>query len=672
MRNVLLALPLLAGLSMSAVAAIPADWRKGAYAYEAEGASLASVLEDFAQSHGVKLRIGNVSGAVDAKIRADNAEAFLDRLALEHRFQWFVYNGTLFISPIEELTSVRLEVSPEAAPDLKQALTDIGLLDSRFGWGELPDEGVVLVTGPARYVQLIRRFSKERVKGDERQQVMVFPLRYSAVADREIQYRDQSLQIPGVARLLAGLMGTEGGASGGTSPSASFGGINEALQSAMSMAEKANSSAMGLAVKETPPLSPLKVGGSGRSGKGRVVADVRNNAILVWDDLKRRDMYQQVIDRLDVPQNLVEIDALILDIDREEIERLGSSWQARIGNIFGGTSIPGGGSSTLFIGDFKRFFAELQALQEKGVASIVANPSVLTLENQPAVIDFSRTAFITAVGERVADIQPVTAGTSLRVIPRAIDQGAHKSIQLIVDIEDGQVELNREGGASGMKRGTVGTQAVIDEQRSLVIGGFHSEESGDRDRRIPLLGDIPWIGQLFTSTRRETSRRERLFILTPKLIGDQTNPVRYVGADDRERLDEALVRVQRRHGNGNLRAKLENVMLDLVKGRLPAGLEPGAPSLALDTLCRPQAGIQFDAERRQWFSDKEFNVGVGVVRNAGDKAVQFDEAACGGENTLAVTLWPRSRLEPGEASEIFVALRKQIVNTPARASLLVP
>ena len=112
MRNLFVALPLLFGLSMAAVAAVPPDWRKGAYAYEAESAPLETVLEDFAQSHGIKLRLGGVSGEVNAKIRADSAEAFLDRLALEHGFQWFVYNGTLYISPMEELVSERLEVSP--------------------------------------------------------------------------------------------------------------------------------------------------------------------------------------------------------------------------------------------------------------------------------------------------------------------------------------------------------------------------------------------------------------------------------------------------------------------------------------------------------------------------------------------------------------------------------
>ena len=133
-------------------AGVPEEWRQSAYAYEASQTPLTKVLSDFASSYGVGLDSRGITGVVDAKIRAGNAQEFLDRLALEHQFQWFLYNGKLYVSPQSGQVSQRLEVSADAAPDLKQALTDIGLLDKRFGWGELPDEGVVLVSGPARYV----------------------------------------------------------------------------------------------------------------------------------------------------------------------------------------------------------------------------------------------------------------------------------------------------------------------------------------------------------------------------------------------------------------------------------------------------------------------------------------------------------------------------------------
>jgi type III secretion protein C len=63
------------------------------------------------------------------------------------------------------------------------------------------------------------------------------------------------------------------------------------------------------------------------------------------------------------------------------------------------------------------------------------------------------------------------------------------------------------------------------EKRSLVVGGFHVTESTDKHNKVPLLGDIPLLGKaLFSSTERQNNRRERLFILTPRVIGDQADP----------------------------------------------------------------------------------------------------------------------------------------------------
>lgn len=302
----------------------------------------------------------------------------------------------------------------------------------------------------------------------------------------------------------------------------------------------------------------------------------------------------------------------------------------------------------------------------------MANPSVLTLENQPAVIDFSQTAYITATGERVADIQPVTAGTSLQVTPRAVGYQGHNAIQLMIDIEDGQLETNIDGQATGMKRGTVSTQALISENRALVLGGFHVEESGDRARRIPLLGDIPWIGKLFTSTRHEISQRQRLFILTPRLIGDQTDPTRYVTADNRQQLNDAMERVERRHGNVNMHDVIENAMRDLVERQTPAGFQQQLSGARLSEVCRQVPGLLFDGSRAQWYSGSNGSVqlNVGVVRNITKKPLRFDESNCASRRTMAVAVWPGSTLAPGQSAEVYMALNPNRALTESRESLI--
>lgn len=132
----LIALTCLLAPVESTLAAVPNEWKNTAYAYEAEHKPLRDVLEDFAQTFGTQLQIdGLLEGNVNGKIRANTPQSLLDRLGVEHRFQWYLYNNTLYISTLDQQESARLEVSSETITDLKQALTDIGLLDSRFGWG---------------------------------------------------------------------------------------------------------------------------------------------------------------------------------------------------------------------------------------------------------------------------------------------------------------------------------------------------------------------------------------------------------------------------------------------------------------------------------------------------------------------------------------------------------
>ncbi len=665
-RLALAALLLCAGIG-AVQAATPGQWKNGAYAYSADNTPLNIILEDFANSFGVTLYDSSLPDAnITGKLRAGSPEAFLNRLALEYRFQWFVYNDTLYVSAQSAQVSRRLEISPDAAPDIKQALKGVGLLDPRFGWGELPDEGVVLVTGPPEYVAMIADFTKKSEKpSDDNKEMMSFPLKYASVADRNIKYRDQTLLVPGVATILNELLGQS------SSPSAS--GMNSS-QGGESEMDQMRAQSQGI-------LSQLVGRGTshGRAGDknplgnmaGKVSADVRNNALLVRDKPEYRNAYQSLVSMIDVPQKLIEIDALIVDIDRSEMARLSSSWAGQFGNVTGGSTLLSG-PSTLFVTDFRRFFADIQALEGEGTASIIANPSIMTLENQPAVIDFSDTAFVRAIGERVADIQAVTAGTSLRVTPRAIGgkSSATSSVQLIVDVEDGKLNKNDDGDAEGTRNGAISTQAMVQAKRSLVMGGFHTKESGDHERRIPILGSIPLIGKLFTTSQHETSQRERLFIITPHLVGDQVDPSRYIASENRYQLNSAIEEINRRHKYTDMKGMLESAMRDLAENRQPSGMTVGGSGQTLSTLCRIPSGFSNDAQRHQWYGNRSVQIAVGVITNTSNVTRRFDEAACRSDRTLAVAAWPHSQLRPGESVEVYVAFEKNAVVRSGRASLI--
>ncbi|RAU41496.1 MULTISPECIES: type III secretion system outer membrane ring subunit SctC [unclassified Pseudomonas] len=686
MRKALMWLPLLMiGVANPVLAAVPDAWKHTAYAYDARQTDLATALKDFAKEFGIGLDMAPIQGTLDGRIRAQNPQAFLDRLGQEHHFQWFVYNETLYISPTGEQTSARIEVSPEAVDDLQQALSDVGLLDKRFGWGALPDEGVVLVRGPAKYVDFIRTYSKkvETPEKAEKQDIVVLPLKYANAADRTIRYRDQQLTVAGVASILQELLesrsrgesingvnllqGQGGGRlSGSSSAGLNYGGLESGGFDTNAL-EQGLDRVLGSGGKRGGTASA-----SGGRSKIRVSADVRNNAVLIYDLPKRKAMYQKLVKELDTPRNLIEIDAVILDIDRNELAELSSRWNFNAGSVSGGANLfSQGTSSTLFIQDAGKFAADLHALEGNGAASVIGNPSILTLENQPAVIDFSRTEYLTATSERVADIQPITAGTSLQVIPRSLEKGNSSQVQLIVDIEDGQIDtstINEDQPA--VRKGNVSTQAVIAEHGSLVIGGFHGLETNDKVNKIPLLGDIPVIGKLlFQNRSRELSQRERLFILTPRLIGDQVNPSRYVEISNPHDVDDQMKRIKQRRDGGETptRGDVQNAFTQLLDGVAPVGFNSGETlPFEPDSLCDPGDGLALDRQRSQWFSRKDWGVAVVVAKNTTSKPIRIDESRCGGRWVMGVSAWPHAWLQPGAESEIYIALRQPQVSTQAK------
>lgn len=668
----------------SPLAAIPTEWRNTAYAYETQYKPVREVLEDFAQTFGTQLQIeGLLEGVVNGKIRANTPQSMLDRLGVEHRFQWYLYNNTLYISTLDQQESARLEVSSESIPDLKKALTDIGLLDSRFGWGELLDEGVVLVSGPKRYIEQIKQFSSQRRSPDEKQSVLTYPLKYANAADRIIDYRGEKLTIAGVASVLRGLLEPRSSAvanatqpAGVASPSGlitpNVPRLNNPLLEQM-FANPGNSDALstGASLGPRAPRTTNRI---------RVEADVRNNAILIYDLPERQTMYRELITQLDVARKLVEIDAIILDIERTKLQEFGIEWGFQNSRWRGGVNVAPGTTSQLSIGNPGRFYAHIRALEAQGLATLVSNPSVLTLENQPAVIDFNRTRYLTA-GRDNPSILPVTVGTSFQVVPRVITSGGGHQIHLVVDIEDGNFDDSRtEPNDLDVRRGKVSTQAVMAEKRSLVVGGFHVTDNKDKKSKVPLLGDIPLLGKaLFSSTERQNSRRERLFILTPRVIGDQSDPSRYLPQEDQAQLQAALKPLARRqaaHQPPINRSDITSTLAHLVSGEVPDGFKAGPMPLQLNTLCATRDLLALNSERSQWYTGPHFNVAVVVLRNQIKRNVRIDEKECSNSQTLAVSVWPRAWLKPGEEAEVFIAMRPVVkaehIGTPRPSLITAP
>jgi type III secretion protein C len=509
-----------------AFAATPTTWKDSSYAYNAQGAPLGKVLSDFARSHGVELRATSaLTETVPGSIKAATASEFLDRLAAVRNFQWFVHNQVLYVSPAADVVTERIEIARDAMSDAKSALTGVGLFDPRFGWGEMPESSAVTVSGPREYVRLVRELIAERDRSDE-YEAMVFRLKNAAVDDRTITIRNQTVVTPGVTSLLKSMLGSRGNSSrsviGGSGVLNDLANKPSTLPSMLSGGTSTGADTTGSTLAQRGNTTRAPTGG----GRGvSVEGDVRTNSVVIYDVPKRRAYYQRLIDAIDVPQQLVEIEAYIIEVNRDRVSELGFGFDARGGNTravvdpAGALAAPFTGGSSLVVSNLDRFFSRLNLMERSGEARVLAKPSVLTLENLVAVLDLSQTVFVRATGERVASIEPVTAGMLLRVTPRVVKEKKSTQVNLTVDIEDGKVLSAMAGGDTPeVQRSTISTQAVLLDRQSLVIGGYNTDSSTENDDSVPGVSRIPLIGKLFSGSKKLHQSRQRLFILTPRLV----------------------------------------------------------------------------------------------------------------------------------------------------------
>jgi type III secretion protein C len=247
--------------------------------------------------------------------------------------------------------------------------------------------------------------------------------------------------------------------------------------------------------------------------------------------------YEQLIAALDTEPQVIEIEANIVDIDTNRLRDLGVSWRVTTEDgdeaLFGegnegdlrlrpGEDITPAGEGlflSTIIGNRDTFVSRIHALETEDAANVVSRPQVVTLNNVEAIIESNRSFYVRVAGEFDVDLFNVVAGTTLRVTPHVLrEEGATPRIRLLVNVEDGSVTDARVDQIPVIDRSAINTQGLITEGESLLIGGLVRDESFSTTSRVPVLGRIPLLGRLFSRTSKSTSRIERLFLITPRLI----------------------------------------------------------------------------------------------------------------------------------------------------------
>jgi type IV pilus assembly protein PilQ len=304
------------------------------------------------------------------------------------------------------------------------------------------------------------------------------------------------------------------------------------------------------------------------SERGTAIAEPRTNQIFVTDTPTKLEEVRQLLASLDVPVRQVMIEARIV----EASDTFGRSLGVRLGATDlranrGGTggyalsgdnrvafgtgysnavASTGAGGAVNTLGNFvnlpaqaiggydpgsfaisifnsaaNRFLnLEISALEADGKGKVVSSPRVVTADQTKAEIE-QGTEFpypVTAPNGATV-IAFKKAVLKLEVLPQITPEG-----NIIMDLtvnKDSPGEILQNVRAINTKR--VKTQVLVENGGTVVIGGIFEIEETDGETKVPFLGDVPLVGNLFKTTNKESKKREMLVFITPKVITDRVS-----------------------------------------------------------------------------------------------------------------------------------------------------
>ena len=323
--------------------------------------------------------------------------------------------------------------------------------------------------------------------------------------------------------------------------------------------------AVEIAAQIAPPVNSQNANARLLSARGSVVAEPRTNQLFVTDISSRIEQVQQMISKLDIAVRQVLIEARIVEASdtfgKSLGVRLGATDQRAQNGGDGGYQVVGGnrvafGTSynnavassgagglvdttsnfvnlpavgqngynpasfaiSIFNATANRFLnLEISALEADGKGKVVSSPRVVTANQTKALIEQgTELPYQVATASGATSIAFRKANLKLEVTPQITPEG-----NIILDLDVNKDSVG-QATASGFAINTkhIKTQVLVENGGTVVIGGIFELNETESETRVPVLGDIPALGNLFKSRSRSTNKQEMLVFITPKMIAD--------------------------------------------------------------------------------------------------------------------------------------------------------
>jgi general secretion pathway protein D len=317
----------------------------------------------------------------------------------------------------------------------------------------------------------------------------------------------------------------------------------------------------------------------------RVTSDPSTNSIIFIGSRRDYETIKEVIEELDVRRKQVFVEAAILEVSLDKIRSFGTNLSIGFtvnGDTlgFGGTVLPGvpsllaveadpeasvnvlGSLSGLFLGvlgeevdpdgsgpipPIPSFSALFQALTSLTDVNVLSTPSIITTDNEPAeiivadVIPFPTGSTVGDSGVTVQTIQREPVGIRLSIVPQ-ISEGDFLNLNILTEvsaIRQAPVQgLNTAQFGIATTTRTADSSVVVKNGQTIVIGGLVQDRESVIQNRVPVLGNIPVLGNLFKFKQRESSKINLMILLTPRIVENEQDMQRIL--EERQRRNMLL------------------------------------------------------------------------------------------------------------------------------------
>ncbi len=327
-----------------------------------------------------------------------------------------------------------------------------------------------------------------------------------------------------------------------------------------------NAGAIFKALTEAKGIGGSGGGGSGESQndngflspRGRIVADARTNTLMISDIPKKIAQMRELIDVIDRPVDQVLIEGRIVIATDTFARDLGAKFglggtrsynngdnTATIGNGANGNTnatrglnvnLPAGsftnpgsaGAPSLaytLLGANFNLDLELSALQEEGRGEVISNPRIVTANQREGVIRQGKEiGYVTITGGTAGaaatpNVQFKEVLLELKVTPTITkDNRVFLNMEVKKDEVDQYLELAGYGTVPSINRREINTAVLVEDGQTVVIGGVYEFSDRSSVAKVPFLGDVPFLGNLFKKRGRGKDKAELLVFVTPKIL----------------------------------------------------------------------------------------------------------------------------------------------------------